>query len=93
MFYHNPARRASEAQMRLLRQLGVAIPERLNSYRADRLIKAHFKQWAALPATPKQEALLRLQGEWIDGLTRGVAAEMIGQIKGQDWPLGPDPPG
>src|SRR5258707_10929266 len=70
MFYHNPAKPASPAQRQLLRELGISIPADLNSYRADRLIKAHFKQWSALPATPKQEALLRVQGRWIDGLTR-----------------------
>jgi len=33
-------------------------------------------------------------GQMADGITRGMAAEMIGEIKGQeDWPLGPTKPG
>jgi hypothetical protein len=93
MFYHNPCKPASEAQIRLLQQMGILLPATLNSYQADQLIKANYRRWATLPPTEKQEVFLRNRGKWRPGLTRAEVSELIGDIKGiNQWPIGPRGP-
>jgi hypothetical protein len=92
-YHHNPGHLASPAQRRCLEELGIRVPNGLSSYDADRLIKANYDRWAAMPPTRKQAAFLRLRGRWEGGMTRGEAAELIARLTGnRDWPLGPGHP-
>ena len=80
-FGHNPTQPASEAQRACLAQVSVAAGPRLNSYEADRLIRAHHEQWALLPATEAQQGFLRRRGRWRPGMGRGEASELIGRLQ------------
>jgi len=37
--------------------------------------------WRGKPATARQEDFLRLRGLWRDGMTRGEASDIIGEVK------------
>lgn len=88
MLYHNPTRPASENQRKVLQEMKVSIPARLNSSEANDLIKAHYWQWAFLPPTKKQVNFLIYHRRWVHDMTRKEATELISKITGnQDWIL------
>jgi hypothetical protein len=75
-------RRATEAQLRTLQELGIEPPSGISQHRANELIQAHEQEWSRLPMTPKQEQFLRYRGQLCPGMTitRGVAAKLIEAI-------------
>ena len=74
----------SEALKRLL---GENTPTgHLSRYEAAGLIRLHDPDaaWRSKPPTPAQETFLRRHHLWREGLTRGEASALIGEVKKRD---------
>jgi hypothetical protein len=72
---------------RLKQLLGQNTPtEHLTFAEAERLIRLHDPNaaWRLGLATPSQQRFMRRYGLWRDGLTRGAASALIGEIKGRE---------
>ena len=74
---------ASEGQLRYLAAFGVSLPGGLTKGEASYLIDRSEEYEAAFPrpATPRQEALLRHEGLWTEGMGKRQAGVLITQIK------------
>ena len=48
---------------------------------ASEIIGWHSRNWRSYSPTRRQETFLRNWGRWKEGLTRGEASDLIGQIK------------
>jgi hypothetical protein len=83
MYHNSLTKPVTAAQVRVLGEMGLDPSSIRTSYDAYQLIRAHYAKWASLPATAKQEWLLRQTGQWKDGMDRGEAAELIARIKQQ----------
>jgi hypothetical protein len=86
-------RRAAEAmigrvtatlpQRQLLARLGVGHDPLISRHGASALITNALRGRDRLPPSWKQEQLLRRLGKWREGLTRGEASALIGELTGR----------
>jgi hypothetical protein len=81
MYHNSLTKPVTAAQVRVLKEMGLDPSSIRTSYDAYLLIRAHYAKWARLPATAKQEWLLRQAGQWKDSMDRGAAADLIARIK------------
>jgi hypothetical protein len=81
MYRNSLTKPVTPAQLRVLKEMGIDPSGARSSYEAYLLIRAHYDKWATLPATAKQQWLLRQMGLWKDGMDRGKAADLIARIK------------
>lgn len=78
---HTNSREATEAQKRCLSQMGISFPDDISGRDAFIRILARKDEWANLDPTSCQEYVLRKHGVWRDGIKRGEATDLIGQLK------------
>ena len=72
---------------RLKQMLGQDAPiDDLSFEEAERLIRLNDPNapWRLRPPTPSQQKFLRVRNLWRDGLTRGEASKLIGEIKDRE---------
>ncbi len=74
---------ASEAQTKYLRRFGVEINRDLTKGEASWLIDqaANYEAAYPAPATDKQETCLRVNGLWVEGMTKKEAGRAITELK------------
>ncbi len=63
--------------------------DHLSRWEATGLIALHspYAPWRKKPPSSRQEEFLRIHGQWREGLTRGKASDLIGEIKQQSWDI------
>jgi len=76
---------AINRQLACLGRFGLNATGPVGRHEAHRLIGQEIDRRRELPPTPKQEAFLRSRGRSRDGMTRGEAFDLIGQIKSALW--------
>ena len=80
-------KRASDAQLNYLRQLGVICETNISQRDASELIEDKKRDRDQLPATDKQKWRLQQANLWREGMTRSKASELIAKLVNNVSPM------